>query len=109
MAYDFSSLLRFLPEEVGTVLHGGPGYSFSNPSGEFSENDYRFLNAILGAEIHYKVSRNLSVMSDLALVYSFSNENKYDINVDGFSFNDDLIYLTFGVSYALGRGCKCYP
>lgn len=107
LVYNFSPIIRFVPEEISIMAHAGPGYSMSRPLGDYSENEYNFLNAVIGAELHYRVSKTMSVFSDLALVYSFSKSHKYEINQHGFSFNGDLIYLTFGVSYSLGGNCGC--
>lgn len=107
LIYDFSSLFPFLPEDIATNIHTGPGYSISKPMGQFSENEYRFLNGIVGFDLHYYVSRTISLYTDLSYVHSFSRENKYDLNIDGFSFNKDLVYLAFGVAYSFGGSCTC--
>ena len=105
IVYNLRSLLSFLPERITAVAHAGPGLSFTLPLGNFRENKNTYLNALAGMEIHYGLSQSLSIFTDLGYVYSFAGKNKYDVNVDGFSFNDDLMYLTFGVSIAL-NSCK---
>ncbi len=105
IVYNLRSMLHSLPNRIAIVAHAGPGMSFTQPLGNFSENKYTYLNALGGLEIHYGLSRNLSVYGDLGYVYSLAGKNKYDVAVDGFSFNDDLMYAAFGVSISL-NGCK---
>lgn len=105
IVYNLRSVLSFLPERIALVAHAGPGLSFTQPLGNFNDNKYTFLNALGGMELHYGLSRSLSIYTDLGYVYSLAGKNKYDVNVDGFSFNDDLMYVTFGISVSL-NGCK---
>ncbi len=103
--YNFAQLLTFLPERLEIVGHAGPGVSFTKPLGNFSENTYTYLNMLGGFEFHYRLSETMTVFTDLGYVYSLAGEDTYDLNVDGFSFNGDLAYLTFGVSFSLS-GCR---
>lgn len=103
--YDFSDILSFLPERISVVGHAGPGVAFTKPLGGFSENKYTYLNVLGGFEVHYALSDTFSVYSDLGYTLSLSGTEDYDVNVDGFSFNGDLIYLSFGVSFSLS-GCQ---
>lgn len=105
IVYNLRSVLSFLPERIALVAHAGPGISFTKPLGNFSDNKYTYLNALGGMELHYGLSKSLSIYTDLGYVYSLAAKNKYDVNVDGFSFNDDLMYVTFGISVSL-NGCK---
>lgn len=105
IVYNFSEILSFLPERISVVGHAGPGVTFTQPLGNFSENKYTYLNALGGFELHYALSETLSVYSDLGYALSLSVAEDYDVNVDGFSFNGDLIYLSFGVSFSLS-GCQ---
>lgn len=105
IVYNLRSVLSFLPERIALVAHAGPGISFTQPLGNFSDNKYTYLNALGGMELHYGLSKSLSIYTDLGYVYSLAGKNKYDVNVDGFSFNDDLMYATFGISISL-NGCK---
>ena len=105
IVYNFSSILTFLPERISVVGHAGPGVTFSKPLGNFSENTYTYLNVLGGFEVHYALSETLSIYSDLGYALSLSGAENYDVNVDGFSFNGDLIYLSFGVSFSLS-GCQ---
>lgn len=105
IVYNLRSVLGFLPERIALVAHAGPGISFTQPLGNFSDNKYTYLNALGGMELHYGLSKSLSIYTDLGYVYSLAGKNKYDVNVDGFSYKDDLIYATFGISISL-NGCN---
>jgi hypothetical protein len=105
LVYDFTPVFSFLPERIALVSHIGPGVSFTQPLGEFAENKYTYLNALAGFELHYGLSRSLSIYSDISYAFSLSGQQKYDVNVDGFSFNGDLLYVTFGISVSLS-GCS---
>lgn len=105
IVYNLRSLLLFLPNRVAVVAHAGPGISFTQPLGNFNKNKYTFFNALAGLEIHYGLSRTLSVYTDLGYAYSLAGKNKYNVAIDGFSFNDDLMYVAFGVSVSL-NGCQ---
>ena len=105
VVYNLRSLLNFLPDRIAVVAHAGPGISFTQPLGDFSENRNTFFNALGGMELHYGLSRSMSIFTDLGYVYSLAGKDKYDVNVDGFSFNGDLMYVTFGISVSL-NACK---
>lgn len=105
IVYDFSNLIGFLPESMSILAHVGPGLSFTKPLGNDSENKYTYLNGLIGMEIHYKLSRKLSIFGDVGYAKSFSGKNKYDTAIDGYSFNGDLVYATIGISVALS-GCR---
>tara|TARA_R110000868_G_scaffold89492_3_gene249112 strand:- start:19906 stop:20547 length:642 start_codon:yes stop_codon:yes gene_type:complete len=105
LVYDLRPILLFLPNRIAVVAHAGPGISFTQPLGDFSKNKYTYFNALAGAEIHYGLSRSLSVYTDLGYAYSLAGKNKYDVAVDGFSFNDDLMYVAVGISISL-NGCQ---
>lgn len=103
--YNATNLLIFLPNTIEIVAHAGPGVTFSNPLSPYSENKYTYLNVLAGGEIHYRIFRGLTVYTDLSYALSLAGNDKYDVNVDGFSFNGDLIYLTFGVTFSIS-GCQ---
>lgn len=105
IVYNLRSLLSFLPERIGVVAHAGPGISFSQPLGDFRENKNTYPNVLGGMEIHYGLSNSLSIYGDFGYAYSLAGNNKYDFNVDGFSFNDDLMYVALGISISL-NGCQ---
>jgi hypothetical protein len=105
LVYDISNRLLFIPDNWALIAHVGPGLSFSKPLNNYSENKYTFLNALGGLEIHYRLSEALSIYSDIGYVLSLSGDDKYNTLIDGFSFNDNLMYVTFGVSVSLS-GCQ---
>lgn len=101
IVYDATNALGFLPNRIGLVGHIGPGISFTKPLEPYNDNTYTFLNLLAGAELNYRLSNSLSIYSDLSYVFSIASSDKYDVNVDGFSFNDDLLYLTLGLTINL--------
>lgn len=105
VVYNAANVLKFLPERIEIVGHAGPGLSFTSPLAPYSDNTYTYLNLLAGVEIHYQLSRGVSIFTDVSYALSLAGEDKYDVNVDGFSFNGDLLYITFGVSFALS-GCQ---
>lgn len=102
--YDFKDLFTFLPRQIGIVAHAGPGMSMTKPLGNYANNTYTYFNLLGGAELHYRVTKTLSIYVDGSYVYSLANKTKYDVYNDGFSFNGDLAYVTFGVAISLS-GC----
>lgn len=105
IVYNATNVLRFLPDRLEMFAHAGPGLSFTSPLAPYSNNSYTYLNLLAGGEIHYRLSRRVTIFTDLSYALSLAGEDKYDINVDGFSFNGDLLYLTFGITFALS-GCQ---
>lgn len=105
IVYDFTQLLNFLPEPISILAHAGTGVSFTQPLGSVAENKYTYLNGLIGMEMHYKLSRTLSVFGDVGYAKSLSGKNKYDVEIDGYSFNGDLIYAAVGLSVAIS-GCR---
>jgi len=105
IVYDFTNVLNFLPEPMSIQAHAGPGMSFTKPLANDSENTYTYLNGLIGLELYYKISRTLAVFGDVGYAKALSNKDKYDTEIDGFSFNGDLVYATVGLSVALS-GCR---
>ena len=105
IVYDFTDVLNFLPEPMSIQAHAGPGISFTKPLGNNSENKYTYLNILLGLELQYKISRTLAILGDFGYAKALSSKDNYDIEIDGFSFNGDLVYATFGLSVAIS-GCR---
>ncbi|WP_347924005.1 outer membrane beta-barrel protein [Pontimicrobium sp. SW4] len=105
IVYDFYDLLNFLPQEMTIQAHAGPGISFTKPLLNDSENTYTYLNGLVGLDVYFSLSRKLSVFVDVAYAKSLSSKNKYDVALDGYSFNGDLVYTTVGLSVALS-GCR---
>lgn len=102
--YDFKYLLTFLPPPIGVVAHAGPGLSMAKPLGNYANNPYAYPNVMAGLEVHYRLNESLSIYVDGSYVYSLSRKTKYNVATDGFSFNGDLAYVSFGASISLG-GC----
>lgn len=105
IVYNATNVLGFLPERLEVVAHAGPGLSFTSPLAPYSNNTYTYLNLLAGGEIHYRLSRGVTIFTDLSYALSLAGNDKYDVNVDGFSFNGDLLYLTFGITFAIS-GCQ---
>ncbi|MBT8259917.1 MAG: outer membrane beta-barrel protein [Bacteroidia bacterium] len=106
LAYDLSKDLSFLlPQKFATVLHFGPGLSFTKPLGSYSQNKHTFLNGITGLEVHYGISETLSIYSDLSYILALTKKEKYIPAVDGYSFNGNMLTVTVGLSVSLS-GCR---
>lgn len=105
LVYDFTNTLNFLPQEMAVQVHAGPGVSFTKPLLNDSENTYTYLNGLIGLDVYYSVSRKLSIFVDMAYAKSFTSNDKYEVLIDGYSFNGDLVYATVGLSVALS-GCR---
>lgn len=106
--YDFKDVITFLPPPIGIVAHAGPGISMTKPLGNFSNNTYTYLNMLGGLEVHYRLSESVSIFADGGYVYSLSGNDRYAVATDGFSFNGDLMYVTFGISFSLSGCHYCY-
>ncbi|NQX84557.1 MAG: outer membrane beta-barrel protein [Flavobacteriaceae bacterium] len=102
--YDFSKFVGVLPERLRAVAHAGPGLTFSNPLGQFRENKYTFLNILAGLELHYGISSALSVYGDVSYIMGLSGADKYNPEMDGFSFNGNILTVGVGISVSLS-GC----
>ncbi len=104
LVYDATRSLGFVPNRMGFVLHSGPGFSFVQPLAEFSENKTSFFNAMAGFEFHYGIAERLSLYLDLSYIQSFAKD--FQPFYEGFgSFNDNLLTLTFGITFSLS-GCQ---
>ncbi len=101
--YDPSNLINFLPPKVAVVAHGGPGFTFVKPLGDFVDNKTSFLNTMVGVEFHYGLSRTMSLIFDTSYIYSFSGD--YDNLGAGYgTYNGNLLTVTAGISISLS-GC----
>ena len=101
--YDFSRSIG-MPPHMALVSHVGPGVSMTKPLRDDSDNTYTFLNVMGGLELHYAIAENISVFADVSYIKGLSSKEKYDPVTEGYSFNGDLLTLTFGVSVSLS-GC----
>ena len=106
--YDFKDLIRFLPDPFGIVAHAGPGVSMTKPLGNDANNTYTYFNLLGGLELHYRLTKSLSVYVDGSYAYALPNNTKYNVSSDGFSFNGDLAYVTIGLAISLS-GCHYCP
>ncbi|WP_412986774.1 outer membrane beta-barrel protein [Pontimicrobium sp. IMCC45349] len=102
--YDLTQTLGIFSNRMALVAHAGPGMTFSKPLGDFAENKYTFLNGLVGLELHYGISETFSIYGDVSYIHSFSGEDKYDPAIDGYSYNDNLVTFTVGLSVSLS-GC----
>ena len=102
--YNASSIFSFLPQRIGTFVHGGPGFTTIKPLGSYTQNDTSFLNAMAGIEFHYGVSDKLSVYVDGSYILGFGKD--FNPISEGFgSFNGNMLTLTIGASISLS-GCQ---
>lgn len=106
--YDFKDLFTFLPPPIGIVAHAGPGVSMTKPLGNYANNTYTYLNLLGGVELHYRLSKSVSMFVDGGYAYGVPGKDKYDVTRHGFSFNGDLMYVAIGVSLSLGGCDYCY-
>ncbi|WP_456441910.1 cell envelope biogenesis protein OmpA [Psychroserpens sp.] len=102
--YDPTEKLTFLPEQIGLVAHAGPGYTFVKPLGDFANNKVSFLNVMAGLEVHYGLSKYMSLYADVSYILGLGSD--FDPVIDGFgSFNGNLLTITFGITFSLS-GCQ---
>ena len=106
--YNFKDLLTFLPRRISIVGHAGPGVTMTKPLDSASENTYTYPNGLLGFELHYQLSRTLSIYGDAGYALSFANGYKYNVAANGYSFNGDLAYVAVGVSVSLSGSNYCF-
>jgi hypothetical protein len=105
LVYDPTTSLYFLPEQVRTVLHAGPGFSFAKPLGTLGDNKQSYLNFNLGLELHYTLSRKVSIYTDVSYIYGFTKRDDFNPPITGLgAFNGNVLNVTFGVSISLS-GC----
>ncbi|MFD2822882.1 outer membrane beta-barrel protein [Lacinutrix iliipiscaria] len=99
--YDPSDMINFLPPRISVIAHGGPGFTFVKPLGNYVDYNTSFLNAMVGLEVHYGISQTLSLYFDTSYIYSFGRT--HDSLGDGF-YNGNLLTATVGISISLS-GC----
>ncbi|MCL6293936.1 outer membrane beta-barrel protein [Jejuia spongiicola] len=104
LVYDATSIFSFLPQQMGTFVHAGPGYTTIKPLGNYTQNDTSFLNAMAGIEFHYGISDKLSVYFDASYILSFGKDFNPVSSGLG-SFNGNMLTLTIGASISLS-GCQ---
>ena len=105
LVYDPTTSLYFLPEQIRTVLHVGPGFSFAKPLGNLGDNKQSYLNFNLGLEFHYTLSRKVAVYTDVSYIYGLTKLDDFTPALSGLgAFNGNVLNVTFGVSISLS-GC----
>jgi len=103
IVFDPTESIGFLPQRIGLVAHAGPGYSFVKPLGDYSSNNVSFLNIMSGLEVHYAMSKYMSLYTDVSYILGFGKD--FDPIIEGFgSFNGNLLTITFGITFSLS-GC----
>jgi hypothetical protein len=103
LVFNATRTFSFLPTEMATYFHAGPGFSMIKPLGNYTQNKTSFLNAMAGIEFHYGVSDKLSIYLDTSYILGFSDD--FIPTSEGFgSFNGNLLTITIGASISLS-GC----
>lgn len=103
LVYNATSIFSFLPQNMGTFIHAGPGFSMIKPLSNYTQNKTSYLNTMAGIEFHYGISDKLSVYLDASYILGFSDDFNPISNGFG-SFNGNLLTVTVGASISLS-GC----
>lgn len=103
LVYDASRLFNFVIPRIGIFTHIGPGFTFINPLGNYTENNTSFFNAMGGLELHYALLDAVSVYLDGSYILAYSDEFKPVSSGFG-SFNGNILTVTIGLSLSLS-GC----
>ena len=104
--FDPTEYLGFIPMRMRTVLHAGPGFSFTSPLGNLGDNKQSYLNVLGGMEIHYAINEKVSVYTDVAYIYGLTSLEDYDPVLSGLgAFNGSVFNITFGLAVSLS-GCQ---
>jgi hypothetical protein len=104
--FDPTEYLGFIPMRMRTILHAGPGFSFTSPLGNLGDNKQSYLNVLGGMEIHYAINEKVSVYTDVAYIYGLTSLEDYDPVLSGLgAFNGSVFNITFGLAVSLS-GCQ---
>ncbi|MGM5469449.1 cell envelope biogenesis protein OmpA [Flavobacteriaceae bacterium LMO-SS05] len=104
LVFDPTNSLYFLPPRMGVVLHGGPGYSFVKPLGNYGNNNISFFNAMAGLEVHFGLAERMSLFVDTSYILGFGKD--FDPVTTGYgAFNGNLLTIAFGITFSLS-GCQ---
>ncbi|OZV69363.1 cell envelope biogenesis protein OmpA [Winogradskyella aurantia] len=104
--FDPTDYLGFIPVRMRTILHAGPGFSFTSPLGNLGENKQSYLNVLGGMEIHYAINEKVSVYTDVAYIYGLTSLEDYNPVLSGLgAFNGSVFNITFGLAVSLS-GCQ---
>ncbi|WP_452224974.1 cell envelope biogenesis protein OmpA [Lacinutrix chionoecetis] len=102
--FDTTRDVPFLPLGMGLVLHAGPGYTMIKPLDIYRANKNSYLNAMAGLEVHYGISKTVSLFLDGSYIFGFADD--FDpVAYGAGSFNGDLFTITIGASISLS-GCR---
>ncbi|MEO1030365.1 MAG: cell envelope biogenesis protein OmpA [Bacteroidota bacterium] len=103
---DPTEYFGFLPQRFRTILHAGPGYSFTTPLGSLGDNKQSYLNILGGLEVHYAINEKVSIYTDVAYIYGLTSLDDYDPVLSGLgAFNGSVFNVTFGLAVSLS-GCQ---
>ena len=104
--FDATETLGFLPQRFRTILHAGPGFSFTKPLGNLGDNKQSYLNILGGFELHYAINEKVSIYTDIAYIYGLTSLDDYDPVLSGLgAFNGSVFNMTFGIAVSLS-GCQ---
>jgi OOP family OmpA-OmpF porin len=104
--FDATKSFNFLPSHTGVVWHAGPGLSFMKPLGSFTQNKQTYVNILAGIELHYGLTKTVSVFSDFSYAYGLAGDKTYDPPRNGFGvFRGNLFTISLGISVSLS-GCQ---
>ena len=73
IVYDSRNYLSFLSTNMSVLVHAGPGYTMIKPLGFYRENKNAYLNAMAGVELHYEISRTVSLFADGSYTVSYTH------------------------------------
>ena len=89
---------------MSLVFHAGPGYTMIKPLDIYRDNTNSYLNAMAGVELHYGISRAVSLFVDGSYIMGFAKD--FDPVIEGAgSFNGNMLTVTVGASISLS-GCR---
>jgi hypothetical protein len=104
--FDPTDYLGFIPRRMRTILHAGPGFSFTSPLGNLDDNKQSYLNVLGGLELHYAINEKVSIFADIAYIYGLTSLEDYNPPLDGLgAFNGSIFNVTLGLAISLS-GCQ---
>ena len=104
--FDPTDYLGFLPMRMRTILHAGPGLSFTKPLGDLGANEQSYFNLLGGLELHYALNEKVSIYTDVAYIYGLTSLDDYNPALTGLgAFNGSVFNITLGVAVSLS-GCQ---
>lgn len=104
--FDLTDNLSFVPRRMRTILHAGPGYSFTKPLGNLGGKEQSYFNVLGGFELHYAINEKVSLFTDIAYIYGLTSLEDYKPPLDGLgAFNGSVFNVTLGLAISLS-GCQ---